>query len=217
MTNSNSKHRKKKRKGISKGPPLFSEVGAEARGLFEKGYVKDHKFSISAQRSTGMALTSASVKLGKYYDAYLAAKYNCQNATFDVKFDSKLQILTSAVASVKLGKYSSAYLAAKYNCKTATIDVNIDSKSQLSGSLSFSGKFSPSTKTIAYLKLPNCSSSELKICYFHKNFALATSILLNQSPEVMLSASIGTPKFALGVEAKYKTKSCSACYNGQPG
>lgn len=47
------------------------------------------------------ALTSASVKLGKYYDAYLAAKYNCQNATFDVKFDSKLQASLFSLKAIR--------------------------------------------------------------------------------------------------------------------
>ncbi|KAJ0077993.1 hypothetical protein Patl1_37395 [Pistacia atlantica] len=121
------------------------------------------------------------------------------------------QTLTSAAA--KLGKHSSTYLAANYNCKNATIDVKVDLKSLLSASLSFSGKFSPSTRTIASLKLPHYSSSELKISYFHEHVTLATSILLNQSPAIMLSASIGTPKIALSVEAKYKTESCSASYN----
>ncbi|KAJ0077806.1 hypothetical protein Patl1_37419 [Pistacia atlantica] len=54
---------------------------------------------------------------------------------------------------------------------------------------------------------------QLKISYFHEHVTLATSILLNQSPAIMLSASIGTPKIALSVEAKYKTESCSASYN----
>ncbi|KAJ0078381.1 hypothetical protein Patl1_37420 [Pistacia atlantica] len=123
MKNSNSKHRKKKRKSLSRGLPLFSEVGAEARDLLEKGYIKDHEFSISARSSSGTTLASA---------------------------------------AVKLGKHSSTYLAAKYNCKNATIDVKVDLKSQLSASLSFSGKFSPSTTTIASLKLPHYSSSEVQ-------------------------------------------------------
>ncbi|KAJ0077364.1 hypothetical protein Patl1_35274 [Pistacia atlantica] len=176
MKNSNSKHRKKKRKSLSRGLPLFSEVGAETRVTEQEitfcyfnlniiignnriirefssdcklnGIELKHKFA--GKRDTSRIMNLA------YQPAAALERYN--NFTM-ISYGST----TLASAAVKLGKHSSTYLAAKYNCKNATIDIKVDSKSQLSASLSFSGKFLPSTKIIASLKLPHYSSSEVQM------------------------------------------------------
>ncbi|KAJ0077990.1 hypothetical protein Patl1_37396 [Pistacia atlantica] len=158
MKNSNSKHRKKKRKSLSRGLPLFSEVGAETRVfrtyclfvLEVAGLVGLLTCSICWKRDRSRIMNLA------YQPAAALERYN--NFTM-ISYGST----TLASAAVKLGKHSSTYLAAKYNCKNATIDIKVDSKSQLSASLSFSGKFLPSTKIIASLKLPHYSSSEVQM------------------------------------------------------
>ncbi|KAK4849424.1 hypothetical protein QYF36_024625 [Acer negundo] len=104
---------------------------------------------------------------------------------------------------VKHGRFSTSNIVASY--KNATVDVNIDSKPHLSSTLGFRGKFSPSTRTIFTLKLPDYSSSELKFQYLHENAALASSFVLNRSPTVAISVAIGDPRITFGVLAEYKT------------
>ncbi|KAL5790418.1 hypothetical protein ACOSQ2_005306 [Xanthoceras sorbifolium] len=115
------------------------------------------------------------------------------------------------VVPLELYPHSTSNIAATY--KNATVDVKFDSKSHLSTTLSFREKFSPSTKTLFTLKLPDYSSSELKIQYFHEKAALASSFVLKQSPAVVISAVIGNPRIAFGVEAEYKTTRCFTKYD----
>nr|GEY64070.1 mitochondrial outer membrane protein porin 2-like [Tanacetum cinerariifolium] len=47
----------------------------------------------------------------------------------------------------------------------------------------------------------------LEVPYFHYNAALATTVSLNQTSMVDLSATIGTPTFVIGAEAGYEPNS----------
>ncbi|KAK1559720.1 hypothetical protein Q3G72_017588 [Acer saccharum] len=121
---------------------------------------------------------------------------------FSISKSSSIGVVQSTTV-VKHGRLSTSNIVASY--KNATVDVKIDSKPHLSSTLGFHGNFSPSTRTIFTLKLPDYSSSELKFQYLHENAALASSFVLNRSPTVAISAAIGDPRITFGVEAEYKT------------
>lgn len=50
-------------------------------------------------------------------------------------------------------------------------------------------------------------SSQLEVQYFHYHATLTSAVALTQAPNVDLSATIGTPTFAIGAEAGYETSS----------
>ncbi|KAK2664878.1 hypothetical protein Ddye_003452 [Dipteronia dyeriana] len=122
---------------------------------------------------------------------------------FSISTRNSIGVVQSLTTVVKHGRHSTSNIVAGY--KNATVDIKIDSKSQLSATFGFRGNLSPSTRTTFTLKLPDYSSSELKFQYFHENAALASSFALNRSPIVVISATIGNPRIAFGVEAEYKT------------
>ncbi|PIA33264.1 hypothetical protein AQUCO_04200197v1 [Aquilegia coerulea] len=64
----------------------------------------------------------------------------------------------------------------------------------------------PSTKTITTLKFPDYRSSKVEVQYFHDHATLTGAVALDQSPAVDVSATIGTPSFAFGLETGYETK-----------
>ncbi|KAL5788076.1 hypothetical protein ACOSP7_005025 [Xanthoceras sorbifolium] len=141
----------------------------------------------------------------------LLTKGYVKDDVFSISTRSSIGVVSTLTTAVKHGRHSTSNIAATY--KNATVDVKFDSKSHLSTTLSFREKFSPSTKTLFTLKLPDHSSSELKIQYFHEKAALASSFVLKQSPAVVISAVIGNPRIAFGVEAEYKTTRCFTKYD----
>ncbi|XP_010272561.1 PREDICTED: mitochondrial outer membrane protein porin 2-like [Nelumbo nucifera] len=132
--------------------------------------------------------------------------------TKDYSSDQKFTVTTYSDAgvaltstAVKKGGLSSGDVAAQWKYKSTLIDVKVDTDTNLSTTLTFADLF-PSTKTIATLKYPDYRSGKLEVQYFHDHATFATSVALNQSPSVDLSATIGTPSFAFGVEAGYEIK-----------
>ncbi|XVE93507.1 hypothetical protein REPUB_Repub01dG0198700 [Reevesia pubescens] len=108
--------------------------------------------------------------------------------------------------AMKHGRRSSTRIGARYKYRNAAIDVNIDTKSSISTTLTLGGEFLK-----ASLKFPDYNSTKLslKFQHFFRNAALSISFGLNQSPDIMLPATIGTPSIAIGMESKYKTASRS--------
>ncbi|KAL5790419.1 hypothetical protein ACOSQ2_005307 [Xanthoceras sorbifolium] len=149
--------------------------------------------------------------IGKEAKDLLTKGYVKDDVVFSISTRSSIGVVYTLTTAVKHGRHSTSNIAATY--KNATVDVKFDSKSHLSTTLSFREKFSPSTKTLFTLKLPDYSSSELKIQYFHEKAALASSFVLKQSPAVVISAVIGNPRIAFGVEAEYKTTRCFTKYD----
>ncbi|XWS39864.1 hypothetical protein CRYUN_Cryun18bG0091100 [Craigia yunnanensis] len=118
-------------------------------------------------------------------------------------------ILTSG--AVKHGRRSTTHIGAKYKYRNAAVDVNIDTKSSFSTTLTLGGEFLPSTNIKASVRFPDYYSSKLnlKFQHFFRYAALSVCVGLNQSPDIMLSATIGTSRIAFGMESKYKTASRS--------
>ncbi|XP_022763515.1 mitochondrial outer membrane protein porin 2-like [Durio zibethinus] len=116
-------------------------------------------------------------------------------------------ILTSR--AVKQGRGSSTNIGARYKYRNAAIDVNFNTKSSVSTTLTLGGEFLPSTNIKASVRFPDYNSSKLNLQFPHlcRNAALSISVGLSQSPDVMLSATMGTSSIAFGMELKYKTAS----------
>ncbi|KAK3016513.1 hypothetical protein RJ639_006836 [Escallonia herrerae] len=133
--------------------------------------------------------------------------------TRDYISDQKISVSTysdSGVAlsstAVKKGGLSSGDVGAQYKYNNALVDVKVDTESNISTTITFTD-IVPSTKTIASVKLPDYNSGKLEVQYFHHHASFTTAAALSQSPAVDLSATIGTPTFAIGAEAGYETSS----------
>ncbi|XP_040940648.1 mitochondrial outer membrane protein porin 2 [Gossypium hirsutum] len=109
------------------------------------------------------------------------------------------------------GRRSTANVGAQYKYKNAAVEVNFDTKSSIATTLSFGGEILPSTNVNASLRLPEYGSSQLNLKFQQsfRNATLSISVGLNQSPDILLSATIGTSSIAFGIESKYKTTSRS--------
>lgn len=116
---------------VTKGPALFSEIGKKARDLLNKNYSCDHRFTISTESDTGVALSSTVAKKGGLSAGDVAAVYKHKNAVLDVKVDTESNVWTTltvsdiflsakTVASLKLPDYNSGKLEVQYLHEHAT-------------------------------------------------------------------------------------------------
>ncbi|XP_073065284.1 mitochondrial outer membrane protein porin 2-like [Primulina eburnea] len=133
--------------------------------------------------------------------------------TKDYISDHKLSVSTyseSGVAlttsTVKKGGYSFGDVAAQYIYKNTSADVKVDTESNISVNLTVADIIT-SSKTIANLKYPNYDSGKLEFQYFHPHASIAAAVGLNKAPPIDFSVTLGTPTFALGIEAGYETSS----------
>ncbi|MBA0620281.1 hypothetical protein Golax_005230 [Gossypium laxum] len=133
--------------------------------------------------------------------------------TKDYTSDQKFTVSTYTGAGVALtstalkkGGLSTGDVAALYKYKNTQFDVKVDTNSNISTTLTFT-EILPSTKTIASFKVPDYNSGKLEVQYFHDHATVTTTVGLNQTPGVDVTATIGTPTIAFGAEAGYDTTS----------
>lgn len=133
--------------------------------------------------------------------------------TKDYTSDQKFTVSTYTGAGVALtstalkkGGLSTGDVAALYKYKNTLFDVKVDTDSNISATLTFT-EILPSTKTIASFKVPDYNSGKLEVQYFHDHATFTTTMGLNQTPGVDVTATIGTPAIAFGAEAGYDTTS----------
>ncbi|XWS41776.1 hypothetical protein CRYUN_Cryun17cG0112200 [Craigia yunnanensis] len=122
--------------------------------------------------------------------------------TKDYTSDQKFTVSTYTGAGVALtstalkkGGLSTGDVAAIYKYKNTQFDVKVDTDSNIL----------PSSKTIASFKVPDYNSGKLEIQYFHDHATFTTTIGMNQTPGIDVTATIGTPTIAFGAEAGYNT------------
>ncbi|XP_027092507.1 mitochondrial outer membrane protein porin 2-like [Coffea arabica] len=115
-----------------------------------------------------------------------------------------------AIASslAKKGGFSAGVVAAQYKYKKSTVDVKVDTESSIATSITVTDIL-PSMKTIATCRFPDYNSGKIGVQYFHEHASFTTAVDLNKSPNVDISATIGTPFIAFGTEASYKVDSRS--------
>nr|XP_043633494.1 mitochondrial outer membrane protein porin 2-like [Erigeron canadensis] len=178
------------------GPGLFSNFGKVSQDVLTKDYLLDRKLSISTTSVTGMTFTSTTTNKNGVPAADVEAVYKSKKASIGVNLDAKLNInlnltgkdlvpSTNTSASFKLGDFKS---------------------SKVPGTLSIT-EIAPSTKTIASFQLPDFKPSKLEVYYFHQHATLTSTMALNQTPTVDVSATFGTTAFALGAKAAYEASS----------
>ncbi|RAL46851.1 hypothetical protein DM860_005130 [Cuscuta australis] len=80
---------------MGKGPGLYSGIGKKARDLLHKDYQTDHKFTVTTQSPTGVAITSSGSKKGDRFVADLNIKLKSKKITTDIKVDSNSNLYTT--------------------------------------------------------------------------------------------------------------------------
>ncbi|GAB4849091.1 Voltage-dependent anion-selective channel protein 2 [Ancistrocladus abbreviatus] len=108
--------------------------------------------------------------------------------------------------AVKKGGLSTGDVAAHYKYKNTLIEVKVDTESNISTTFTITD-IVPSSKAIASFKLPDYSSGKLEVQYFHHHATFTAAAILNKTPSVDVSATIGTPTITFGAEAGYDTTS----------
>ncbi|KAK9164327.1 hypothetical protein Syun_005229 [Stephania yunnanensis] len=131
--------------------------------------------------------------------------------TRDYTTDQKFAISTCSDAglaitstAVKKGGFSSGDVAVQYKYKSTLVDVKVDTESNVSTTLTFADIL-PATKAIASIKIPDYTAGKVEVQYFHDHATFTSAVGLSQQPTVDMSATIGTPSFAVGAEAGYET------------
>ncbi|CAN6877909.1 unnamed protein product [Brassica oleracea var. botrytis] len=100
--------------------------------LLTRDYNTDHKFSISTNTLSGVALTSTVLRKGVVHAADVSTQYKYRNALFDVKIDTDSNVMTTititeilpstkAIASFKVPDYNSSKLEVQYFHDHATV------------------------------------------------------------------------------------------------
>ncbi|XP_071693590.1 mitochondrial outer membrane protein porin 2-like isoform X2 [Rutidosis leptorrhynchoides] len=110
---------------MNTGPGLFSDIGKKAKDLLTRDYISDHKFSVSTNSATGIALTSSATKKGGLSSGDIGAVYKYKNTLVDIKLDTESNIATTltiidivpstkTIASFKLPNSKSGKVEVQY-------------------------------------------------------------------------------------------------------
>ncbi|GAB4846896.1 Voltage-dependent anion-selective channel protein 2 [Ancistrocladus abbreviatus] len=135
----------------------------------------------------------------------LLTKDYISDQKFTVSTYSETGLALTSTA-VKKGGLSTGDVAAHYKYRNTLIDVKVDTESNISTTFTIT-EIVPSTKAIASFKLPDYSSGKLEVQYFHHHATFTAAAILNKSPAIDVSATIGTPTITFGAEAGYDTTS----------
>ncbi|KAK7265274.1 hypothetical protein RJT34_32892 [Clitoria ternatea] len=95
-----------------------------------------------------------------------------------------------------------------YKSGNTTVDVKVDTHSKVSTKVTVNDIFH-NTKAALSFSIPDQKSGKLDVQYFHPHAAILSSIGLNPSPLLELSAAIGSKDLCLGAEVGFNTTSAS--------
>ncbi|GMH06358.1 hypothetical protein Nepgr_008198 [Nepenthes gracilis] len=126
-----------------------------------------------------------------------------QKFTVSTCSDTGLALTSTAV---KKGGLSTGDVTAQYKYRNTVIDVKVDTESNITTTFTITDII-PSSKAIASFKLPDYTSGKLEVQYLHHHATFTAAAILNKSPAIDVSATIGTPTIAFGAEAGYDTTS----------
>ncbi|XP_023751956.1 mitochondrial outer membrane protein porin 2 [Lactuca sativa] len=182
---------------MNSGPGLLSNFGKKTKALLMRDYQSDQKISVSTTSVTGVTLTSSATNKGGESTGDVGAMYKHKNTLINVKFDAQSNItMTLTLKDI-----------APSTNTTASFKLNNYKSSKIATTLTSTDIFFPSTKAIASLELPDFRSGKLDVHYFHHHATLTSTVALNHSPTINISATIGTPIFAMGAKVGYETPS----------
>ncbi|CAL0330358.1 unnamed protein product [Lupinus luteus] len=133
----------------------------------------------------------------------------------DYNFDQKftLQIPSSTglgliATGSKKDQFFVGDINTLYMSGNTTVDVKVDTYSNVSTKVTVNDIFH-STKAALSFNVPDHKSGKLDVQYLHPHAAIDSSIGLNPSPQLELSAAIGSKDLCLGAEVGFNTTSAS--------
>ncbi|KAF5456307.1 hypothetical protein F2P56_025805 [Juglans regia] len=144
--------------------------------------------------------------IGKKAKDLLTKDYN-----FGHKFT--LSLLSSSglgltATGLKKDQISFGDISTLYKSGNTTVDVKVDTFSNVTTKVTVSDIL-PSTKAAISFKIPDHQSGKLEVQYLHPHAAINSSIGLNPTPLLELSAAIGSKDLSLGGEVGFNTVSAS--------
>ncbi|KAF5461763.1 hypothetical protein F2P56_017837 [Juglans regia] len=144
--------------------------------------------------------------IGKKAKDLLTKDYN-----FDHKFTLSLLSSTGlglTATGLKRDQFFLGDISTLYKSGNTTVDVKVDTYSNVSTKVTVSDIL-PSTKAAISFKIPDHKSGKLDVQYLHPHAAIDSSIGLNPTPLLELSAAIGSKDLSLGGEVGFDTASAS--------
>ncbi|XP_022730528.1 mitochondrial outer membrane protein porin 4-like isoform X2 [Durio zibethinus] len=153
-----------------------------------------------------MAGPAPFVDMGKKAKDLLTKDYN-----FDQKFT--LSMLSSTgmgltATGLKKDQIFFGDINTVYKCGNTTVDVKVDTYSNVSTKVTVNDVW-PCSKAALSFRIPDHKSGKLDVQYLHPHAAIDSSIGLNPTPLLELSATIGTKELSLGGEVGFDTASAS--------
>lgn len=144
--------------------------------------------------------------IGKKAKDLLYKDYN-----FDHKFTLSLLSSTGlglTATGLKRDQFFFGDINTLYKSGNTTVDVKVDTYSNVSTKVTVNDIL-PSTKAVFSFRIPDHKSGKLDVQYLHPHAAIDSSIGLNPTPLLELSAAIGSKDISLGAEAGFDTASAS--------
>ncbi|GKV47045.1 hypothetical protein SLEP1_g53984 [Rubroshorea leprosula] len=146
------------------------------------------------------------VDIGKRAKDLLTKDYN-----FDQKFTLSMLGSTGiglTATGLKRDQIFFGDINTVYKSGSTTVDVKVDTYSNVSTKVTVNDLF-PNSKVACSFKIPDHKSGKLEVHYLHHHAAVDSSIGLNPTPDLELSAAIGSKDLALGGEIGFDTASAS--------
>ncbi|CAJ1941874.1 unnamed protein product [Sphenostylis stenocarpa] len=220
---------------MANGQAPFSDIGKRARDLLYKDYNFDHKFSLSIPNSTGLGLIATGLKKDQIFVGDISTLYKSGNTTVDVKVDTYSNVSTKVTVNDILHGTKAALSFNIPDHKSGKfihlIEIGCDQKSQIDKVSApnhlvlrmMLSVFSLWGGVVERLSVILCHTwkqplklwswwavaAKLDVQYLHPHAAIDSSIGLNPSPLLELSAAIGSKDLSLGAEVGFNTTSAS--------
>ncbi|TXG60993.1 hypothetical protein EZV62_012356 [Acer yangbiense] len=144
--------------------------------------------------------------IGKKARDLLSKDYN-----FDHKFTLTLPSATGlglTATGFKKDQIFNGDINSVYKGENTIVDVKVDTYSNVSTKVTLIDIL-PSTKAALSFRIPDHKSGKLDVQYLHHHAAIDSSIGLNPTPLLELSAAIGSKDLSLGGEVGFDTASSS--------
>ncbi|WCJ42351.1 Mitochondrial outer membrane porin [Euphorbia peplus] len=144
--------------------------------------------------------------IGKRAKDLLTKDYN-----FDQKFTFSMMRATGmglVATGLKKDQIFIGDINTLYKSGNTVVEVKVDTYSNLSAKVTVDDVL-PSTKAVFSFKIPDHKSGKMDLKYLHHHAAIDSSIGLNPTPQLELSAAIGSDELFLGGEVGFDTASAS--------
>ncbi|XP_065850118.1 mitochondrial outer membrane protein porin 4 [Euphorbia lathyris] len=144
--------------------------------------------------------------IGKRAKDLLTKDYN-----FDHKFTFSMMRATGMgliATGLKKDQIFVGDINTLYKSGNTVVEVKVDTYSNLSAKVTVDSVL-PSTKAVFSFKIPDHKSGKMDLKYLHQHAAINSSIGLNPTPQLELSAAIGSDELSLGGEIGFDTASAS--------